>query len=130
VQYRSAVFFHDEKQRATAEHVKAELEASGGAELFTAVEPASTFYLAEDYHQKYILKHDRVFSKEIARIFGKDEGALIASTVAARLSGLTGGFAPKSLTSETLGQLGLSPEGEKHAADLLSGSERPALLCK
>ena len=60
-QYRSVVFVHDEEQRAAAERSKAELDASGryGSRVTTAIEPAQTFYPAEDYHQQYYEKHGR-----------------------------------------------------------------------
>jgi peptide-methionine (S)-S-oxide reductase len=60
-QYRSVIFFHDEEQRAVAERSKAELDASGRYRkpVVTAVEPAQTFYVAEDYHQQYLEKQGR-----------------------------------------------------------------------
>jgi peptide methionine sulfoxide reductase msrA/msrB len=58
-QYRSAIFYHDEGQRRTAERVKAEVERSGKwkGKIVTEIVPAGTFYPAEDYHQKYLVKH-------------------------------------------------------------------------
>jgi len=60
-QYRSVVFFHDDEQRQAAEHSKAELDASGRYRkpIVTAIEPAQTFYPAEDYHQQYLEKRGR-----------------------------------------------------------------------
>ena len=60
-QYRSVVFFHDEEQRAAAERSKSELEASGRYRkpVVTVIEPAQTFYPAEDYHQQYLEKRGR-----------------------------------------------------------------------
>ena len=60
-QYRSVIFFHDEEQRETAERSKAELDASGRYRkpIVTHVEPAQTFYRAEDYHQRYLEKQGR-----------------------------------------------------------------------
>lgn len=54
-QYRSAVFYHDEEQRATAEQVMGEVEAAGiwDAPLVTELAPLDRFYPAEDYHQEY-----------------------------------------------------------------------------
>ena len=54
-QYRSVVFYTTEEQREEAEKAIAELQASGAhsERVVTAVEPASTFYPAEDYHQEY-----------------------------------------------------------------------------
>lgn len=54
-QYRSAVFYHSDEQRAAAEETIRELTAGGtfADAIVTEVQPASTFYRAEDYHQEY-----------------------------------------------------------------------------
>jgi peptide-methionine (S)-S-oxide reductase len=54
-QYRSAVFYHSEEQRATAEELIRELDAEHiwRDPIVTEVRAASTFYSAEDYHQDY-----------------------------------------------------------------------------
>jgi peptide methionine sulfoxide reductase msrA/msrB len=58
-QYRSAIFFHNEEQRAAARKIMDEMEASGRYKkrLATELVPASAFYKAEEYHQKYYEKH-------------------------------------------------------------------------
>jgi peptide-methionine (S)-S-oxide reductase len=57
-QYRSAVFVHDEAQRAAALQSRAALEASGRHRrpIATAIEEARSFWRAEDYHQQYLEK--------------------------------------------------------------------------
>ena len=57
-QYRSVVFFHDDDQRAVAEAVRADLDKSGrfSRPIATAVDPATTFWRAEDYHQQYLAR--------------------------------------------------------------------------
>ena len=57
-QYRSAIFFHSPEQERAAEVSKARLEASGKLRrpIVTEITPASTFYPAEDYHQRYLEK--------------------------------------------------------------------------
>lgn len=57
-QYRSAVFYHDEEQRASAEAAKARLEASGRFRrpIATQVVAAGPFWRAEEYHQRYLAK--------------------------------------------------------------------------
>ena len=57
-QYRSVIFAHDADQQATAERVRTELEQSGrfSKPIATAVEPAATFWRAEDYHQQYLAR--------------------------------------------------------------------------
>lgn len=54
-QYRSVVFCHDARQRATAERVREALAQSGryGAPIVTQIVPAGTFYPAEAYHQDF-----------------------------------------------------------------------------
>ena len=59
IQYRSAIFYHDEKQKEIAEKSKSELDTSGkfNDPIVTEITPAPTFYKAEEYHQKYFKKN-------------------------------------------------------------------------
>ena len=54
-QYRSAIFYHTEAQKRTAEQSKAEMDASDmwDAPIVTEITPADVFYPAENYHQNY-----------------------------------------------------------------------------
>jgi len=54
-QYRSAVFYHTDAQRETAESYKKKLNAARAfpSPIVTEITKASTFYVAEDYHQDY-----------------------------------------------------------------------------
>jgi peptide methionine sulfoxide reductase MsrA len=58
-QYRSAIFYQGEAQREAARKVMDELESSRKFKkrLATELVPASAFYKAEEYHQKYFEKH-------------------------------------------------------------------------
>ncbi len=56
-QYRSAVFFHDDKQKAEAKKYIAKLNAAGEGPIVTTLEPASKFYPAEEYHQDYFARN-------------------------------------------------------------------------
>ncbi len=57
-QYRSAIFFHSPEQQALALASKQALEKSGrfSRPIVTEITPASSFYRAEEYHQKYLEK--------------------------------------------------------------------------
>jgi peptide-methionine (S)-S-oxide reductase len=57
-QYRSAVFYHSDAQRDAATTVKERLDASGKYRrpIVTQVVPATTFWRAEEYHQRYLEK--------------------------------------------------------------------------
>ena len=58
-QYRSAIFFFDDRQKAIAEEIKIEVENSGKWKrpIVTEIVPAMPFYSAEAYHQDYLQKH-------------------------------------------------------------------------
>jgi peptide-methionine (S)-S-oxide reductase len=58
-QYRSVIFFFDDDQRKAAEASKQKLAASGkyARPITTSIEPAKTFWPAEEYHQQYFEKH-------------------------------------------------------------------------
>ena len=55
-QYRSAIFYHSPDQKAAAEHVKLEMQRLIRGTIVTSIEPATKFYRAEEYHQKYLEK--------------------------------------------------------------------------
>jgi peptide-methionine (S)-S-oxide reductase len=57
--YRSVIFFHDEEQKEEALRSKAHEQANWTAPIVTQLEPAQTFYEAEDYHQQYLEKRGR-----------------------------------------------------------------------
>lgn len=58
-QYRSAIFFHGDQQKQTALTLMQRIDKSGAwhGKLTTELAPAGVFYPAEDYHQKYLMKH-------------------------------------------------------------------------
>ncbi len=58
-QYRTAIFYHGEEQKRVAEESKRALEVSKRfpGPIYTEIVPASQFYPAEEYHQKYYKKN-------------------------------------------------------------------------
>ncbi len=58
-QYRSAVFYRDPAQKAEAEAVVRELEATGAWQrrIVTEIVPFATFYPAEEYHRDYFRRN-------------------------------------------------------------------------
>ena len=57
-QYRSVIFYYNEKQKESAEKAKKEYQDMIGneREIVTQIAPAKTFFPAEEYHQKYLEK--------------------------------------------------------------------------
>jgi len=118
-QYMSAIFCHGEEQRALALSSRETAAARLGREIFTEVLPATTFYLAEGYHQKYMLRRSPEIRAELDALYGDPE-ALVASTVAARINGYLGGHGSRRALEEEIASFGLS----RKSADLLSRAVR------
>ena len=57
IQYRTGVWYTDEKQLPAIRRVFGREEAKAGAKLAVAAEPLRNFFSAEEYHQKYLEKN-------------------------------------------------------------------------
>jgi methionine-S-sulfoxide reductase len=68
-QYRSAIFYVGEEQKKTAEEVIRTVDASGDwkAKVVTEVVPFREFWRAEEYHQKYLVKHPHGYTCHYVR---------------------------------------------------------------
>jgi peptide methionine sulfoxide reductase msrA/msrB len=68
-QYRSAIFYSSDAQKQTAERVKARWDKSGKftSPITTEITVASKFYSAEEYHQKYLVKHPGGYNCHVLR---------------------------------------------------------------
>jgi peptide-methionine (S)-S-oxide reductase len=60
-QYRSAIFYHDQRQKEVAEEVIREVDASKiwDGPIVTELSPLVAFYKAENYHQEYFIRNPR-----------------------------------------------------------------------
>jgi peptide-methionine (S)-S-oxide reductase len=56
IQYRSVIFYHNEKQKKLAEESKNKQQKNYNKKIVTEITPAIKFYPAEEYHQKYLEK--------------------------------------------------------------------------
>jgi peptide-methionine (S)-S-oxide reductase len=56
-QYRSAIFVHDDVQRAAAERSRAAVQAHWDDPVVTEITPLDRFWPAEEYHQDYYARH-------------------------------------------------------------------------
>ena len=68
-QYRSAIFWHDEAQRKTAEDTIADVEASGlwPGKVVTEIAPAGAFWEAEPEHQDYLVRYPHGYTCHYVR---------------------------------------------------------------
>jgi peptide-methionine (S)-S-oxide reductase len=97
-QYMAAVFATDDQADA------AQRSKPPGAR--TPVITGARFYLAEDYHQKYHLRHHKPLMRELAALSPQE---LVDSTVAARLNGYVAGHGSPAMLDRELASYGLSP---------------------
>ena len=103
----AAVFPHNDAQERVAIETRDRLPATREGGISTQILPASRFYLAEAYHQKYYLRQEPELMRVYDAIYPRTED-LIASTAAARVNGyLSGAGAPQALAAE-LDALGLT----------------------
>ncbi|MBI5007201.1 MAG: peptide-methionine (S)-S-oxide reductase MsrA [Nitrosomonadales bacterium] len=68
-QYRSAIFYLDDEQKNTALEVIKSVDASGDwkAKVVTEVVQFREFWRAEEYHQKYLVKHPHGYTCHYVR---------------------------------------------------------------
>lgn len=118
-QYMDAVFYRSEEQKRSVEQ-KFDRETNAGGEIYTLVEPLTTFYLAEDYHQKYYLRQEVELMKEFDRMC--DRTQFINSTVAARVNGYVAGFGTLSNLQGEIRNFGLSAAGCQKLEKIVSKS--------
>ena len=68
-QYRSTIFYHDEKQKQTAEGMKLRVEKSGAWKkpIVTQITPFKSWARAEDFHQDYLQKNPAGYTCHFVR---------------------------------------------------------------
>lgn len=120
-QYMSAVFYHDEGQKRSATESMARLAEQTGRKIHTEIAPAGTFYRAEDYHQKYLLRQDGTLMRDFSRIYPSQRD-FTDSTAAARINGYLGGHRSRIKLEREIDRLGLSPAGKARLLDAVPAS--------
>lgn len=113
-QYASLILAADADQLDQARESAEEFERLTGSKVTTRIEPLREFWTAEDYHQKYYLRHERSVYAELSAAYPADTD-LVASTAAMRANGYLYGAGSCARLDKELPQLGLS---ERAAAAL------------
>ncbi len=110
---------------------KFEEEKRRDRKIYTEILPLDTFYLAEDYHQKYALQGEPFLLKELRDIY-PNFNDLINSTAAARINGYLDGYGTEQMIRENIDKLGLSPEAQKRLLRKTVGTvqEENGVFCK
>ncbi len=86
-QYAHILFFTPGQEEAVRASAAQHSERNGKKKIVTRLEPMSPFYIAEDYHQKYQLRHHDL----VKALKFKSEADFRESTVAAKLNGWLSG---------------------------------------
>jgi peptide-methionine (S)-S-oxide reductase len=126
-QYKPAVFYHDDEQKWLAEETRARGEARLGTKIATEILPATTFYRAEDYHQKYRLRQDTELMKAFQEIYG-DDTDFVNSTLAARVNGYFDGYGTLVNVEAEVNSLELPAEKARKLIDRMKARKTPTRL--
>ncbi|XP_071495931.1 peptide methionine sulfoxide reductase-like [Diadema antillarum] len=106
----SAIFYHSEKQREVAEQSKEEHQKTVKRQIQTVIKPAETFYDAEDYHQKYMLRQHRSLFQGLVLKPNEE----VWSHAASRLNGYMAGYGRLKDFEAEAANFGLSEEQEEY----------------
>ena len=116
-QYRSAIFCANADQIATARRVSEEMQSVFREKIYTEISPIDRFWWAEDYHQKYMLRHATRLGYELAAIYPKLED-FVNSPTAARVNAFLGGNGSLDQLETEIARYGLSPKAQEELRDL------------
>lgn len=111
-QYVSAIFYHNEAQKKVALATRAQEAVKRGRAVTTEIRPVDGFTVAEDYHQKHLLRQEPSLLGDFQEMY-PDALGLMNSTAAARVNGYLGGHGTEAMLRADLPRLGLSPAGNK-----------------
>jgi peptide-methionine (S)-S-oxide reductase len=117
-QYTSAIFTRTDEQKNLAIRSRSREAARRNGRVYTEIVPATRFYLAEEYHQKYMLRGKPELMKEYEAMY-PSFGDFLASKAVTRVNGYVAGNGTCESLRGELDGLGLSPAGRKRLEDIL-----------
>ena len=117
VQYKSAIFYHDEEQKQLALDSKARREAEKDTTILTEIIPYTGFHLAEDYHQKYYLTNVPDLLEELTAVY-PDINNFVNSTAVARVNGYIGRNGSLEDLEREIDSYGLSSSAKQRLLDM------------
>ena len=120
----SAIFTRGDEQRNLAIRSMSSEAAREKGKIYTEVLPASRFYPAEAYHQKFALRGRSDLLKEYEAMYPSFQGFL-ASTAVTRVNGYVAGYGTCESLRGELDGLGLSPAGRKRLEGIVCSHGAP-----
>ena len=121
-QYLNILFVHDAEQRLEAEASRDAEAAKRERKIRTPIRDAGTFYVAEDYHQKYRLRGNRTLRRAFGKLFA-NEADFRDSTATARVNGWLAGYGKAEEYRAVRDRLGLPEETLRRLDELFGGPE-------
>jgi len=125
-QYTSLIMYHDQEQKELAEKTLKEEEKKKSTYIVTKILPATQFYDAEDYHQKYRLQQHPSVMKAVGLVPGNK---LKSSHLAARLNGYVVGRGGLAQFDAEVSRLGLDEKTADYIRKLVVKYEGQGLFC-
>ncbi|MEE9910122.1 MAG: peptide-methionine (S)-S-oxide reductase [Deltaproteobacteria bacterium] len=117
-QYAAFIFYHNEKQKKAAIDSRKGVAMKIKGPIYTEIVPASTFYPAEAYHQKYWLRSEKALMQEFRSFYPADD-RFMASTAAARVNGYVSGNGTLAELEMELASFGLSEAGRQRLRNIV-----------
>lgn len=117
-QYMSLVVYYNHSQKVKALKSKENLEVNENKTIYTEFQPYSTFYIAENYHQKYLLKRYKNVIASLEKLYSTHD-ELINGTMTARLNGFVRGKGSLADLKEEVKTWNISDERKATALEVL-----------
>ena len=127
-QYKAVLWTHGDTQAKQAKAAMAALQKKAGKKPSTPVVPAPTFWIAEDYHQKYYLRSKRRLIEALLGADAKDDEKIRESTITARVNGWLVGYGTPEEIEADVKRLGITGDAKKALGKALE--KRVPALCK
>lgn len=113
IQYKAAIFTHNAEQRRLALATREAEAVRRGVAIHTEILPYTGFTRAEDYHQKYRLRHTRPLITAFRAAYPDLGRAFVDSTAAARINGFVSGYGEVATLRAEIDRYGLPPEARR-----------------
>jgi peptide-methionine (S)-S-oxide reductase len=120
-QYMPAIFYQDDEQKRLALQSRDREAVKRRVPISTAIIPLTRFCVAEDYHQKYLLRLQDDLMCEFRAMY-PDARDFMNSTAAARVNGYLGGHGSSATLRREIPALGLSPAAGQYLLALCTHS--------
>jgi len=122
----SAIFYHNEEQKNLAKKSLEQQAKESARPIQTKILSGKDFYIAENYHQKYLLQR---YPRILQQLDIGPGDQLVRSFVATRLNGYVGGYGSLKAFENELEQLSLPPQVQQSVLSQISSKKQADIDC-